>query len=435
MDWTLYDTQSKRWRNEGKRYIAAINAFVEKGMQDGWDSVGAEPQETREDMAQEVLKIVRQANESGEIAALREYFPPAHEPLIGLIREKGQAIRSVFYIDENRMVFTVGASWEPTTVYLFADNQFEILPNVHGVGRSPDGRIYALAYENGIYTYDGWQGSELQRFDWPTGLEGIPGEWTVESMEEARSITELIPFPDQQRLLLVNATGVYVLSTEGARRLHPDKETIQEWKEDMEEDEPFSIQIDMEHGAISRDGKWIAFGSQDSEHLVFNAELNINDVWHPESSYPHYALFSYDSRNVLFNACHFYNGVSIAVPLEQTVPAEATSKDSDEFIVDDECRIYAGVSWGDVFIVGDAYGYVRAWSITGEFRWRLFVGSTISGMDISPDGKILLVGTYGGILHRIRLDAGRDEYMIGTGEHSEERRWLIWKKEQQILAW
>ncbi|GED15300.1 WD40 repeat domain-containing protein [Aneurinibacillus migulanus] len=433
MDWTLYETQSKRWRDEGKQYATAINAFVEKGMRDGWDSVEAEPQETRIDMAQEVLKVVRQANESGEITALRKYFPPSYGPLIELIREKGQAIRSVFYIDDNRTVFTVGASWEATTVYLLTRDRFEVLPNVSGVGRSSDGRIYALAYEDGIYTYDGWQGSQLQRFDWPTGLEGITGEWATEPMEDARSITELIPFPDRQRLLLVNATGVYVLSAEGTKRLHPDEATIQEWKEDLEEGEP--LQIDMEHGAISRDGKWIAFGSQDSEHLILDAELNIHNVWYPESSYPHYALFSYDNHKVLFNACHFYNGVSIAVPLEQTDSYDTTNKDGSQFIVDDECRIYAGVSWGDVFIVGDAYGYIRAWSTTGEFRWRLFVGSTISGMDISPDGKILLVGTYGGMLHRIRLDMGRDEYTIGTGDHSEERRWLIWKEEQQILAW
>ena len=71
----------------------------------------------------------------------------------------------------------------------------------------------------------------------------------------------------------------------------------------------------MEHGAVSRDGRFVAVGCQDSSHLVYDDQLElIGDIGN-QSEYPHYAVFSADQSMIAFNSCHFYNGITVGVPL------------------------------------------------------------------------------------------------------------------------
>ena len=59
-------------------------------------------------------------------------------------------------------------------------------------------------------------------------------------------------------------------------------------------------------------------------------------------------------------------------------------------------------------------------------------------MDISADGKRLVLGTYSGILADIVLDAGEspDPYVVGYGaNHRETRRYLFWGDVGEMLVW
>ncbi|WP_158453594.1 hypothetical protein [Paenibacillus polymyxa] len=48
---------------------------------------------------------------------------------------------------------------------------------------------------------------------------------------------------------------------------------------------------------------------------------------------------------------------------------------------------------------------------------------------------MLVVGTYGGILHLIDLQSGtKDEYSIGTAPIYETARWVIWRN-YEPLRW
>ncbi|WP_250565149.1 hypothetical protein [Adonisia turfae] len=173
-------------------------------------------------------------------------------------------------------------------------------------------------------------------------------------------------------------------------------------------DDELSLDLSMEHGTLSKDGHLIAVGAQNSCHLVFDAQLNLISEIGPHSEYPHYALFSADGRMVAFNACHFYNGTTIGILTDALKGMKTDFYEEDNRIaqLEDGARVYAGVSHQDEFIVGDASGYIRAFSIAGDFRWQLFIGSAISSMDLSSDGKTLVVSTYAGFLSIIQLGAG-----------------------------
>jgi hypothetical protein len=98
-------------------------------------------------------------------------------------------------------------------------------------------------------------------------------------------------------------------------------------------------------------------------------------------------------------------------------------------------RIYNGIAVDDYYILGDAYGYIRAIDMHGNLKWRHFLGSSIGGLTISADKETLWVGSCSGIIHKLRLNKGhRDEHTIGNGNHYEELRIILWKDEP-ILKW
>lgn len=192
--------------------------------------------------------------------------------------------------------------------------------------------------------------------------------------------------------------------------------------------------VDMAHGAVSRDGRWIAYGSQMSEHMLMDLSDKKVHTLEPSSSYPHYALFSQDDLDVWYNACHFYNGATIQVSLAEVEQGLAQNKEEWP-MMNEEMRIYAATALTQGSILGDAYGYLRLIDREGSELWRYFVGSTISGLTVTPDEGMLAVGTYGGMLHLIDLQNGtKDEYSIGTAPIHETARWVIWRN-YEPLRW
>jgi hypothetical protein len=68
---------SERWRKASLHYVTAMNAYVARGLSEGWENIGPEPEDNRAQLAEEVLNAVRRANRTGDTASLREMFPPA----------------------------------------------------------------------------------------------------------------------------------------------------------------------------------------------------------------------------------------------------------------------------------------------------------------------------------------------------------------------
>lgn len=104
-------------------------------------------------------------------------------------------------------------------------------------------------------------------------------------------------------------------------------------------------------------------------------------------------------------------------------------------MINEEMRVYAATALTQGSILGDAYGYLRLIDREGRELWRYFVGSTISGLAVTPDEGMLAVGTYGGMLHLIDLQSStKDEYSIGTALIHETERWMIWRN-YEPLRW
>lgn len=389
-------------------------AFGEKNGWDNWQ--GPDPKDEREHLAAEVLARLKQANLDNEVASFRSDFPPAHQPIISFLEKQAQSVEQLHFVSGQKIVFLTGRSYQNRQAYSLEDDQVVKLDeHIKAIGKSQQGDVFALAAHGKVTTCRGWKGEVI-------------AEFTLNKTADL-GITELIPFNDGKRFLLVSSEGIYLVSGGEEKLLHP-------LNDDNEED--WSPDIDMENAALSNDNRYIAVGDQCYDHRILDAAGNTLGTIGPQSSYPHFCLFSKDDRQLITNSCHFYNGVTIGVESElfDGVAIEGYTESEDYTTIDEGMRVYAGLSTKDYYILGDAYGYIRAINRGGEKIWEYFLGSTISGMTISEDERTLWVGSTSGMLHKLTLGKGhRDTHTIGSGQHYEEFRLLIWKDEPQIWRW
>ncbi len=435
----------QKWRDLTLNYVKAVNEYVEKGHQDGWDTAGPEPEDPgREDLVESLLEAIRRANFAGDtsdIEKLRNDWPPAQRPLIEILEKQGQSLPLVYLLPDDSILLRIGSEYQKgKTVRISGDEVYE-LEEVGFFGRSPNRRYFAISRKEGVEIIDGWEGPQVTMCLWPTGLENIPKGYEVNPLTKPPTPTRLIPFPDGTQVLIVSDDGIFVSSPTSVKRIHPTQEDLRvEFDYELEDDpdEELTVSISMAHGAISNSGDLIAVGSQDSTHLVFDRNFNLIANIGNLSEYPHYSLFSSDDEMIVFNSCHFYNGITVGVPTS-LLPGLVTEKyEEDERvpILEDISRVYAGVSNRDAFILGNGDGDVVAVDTDGNVLWHQFIGSSVGNIDISNDGKTLVVSTYAGFVSIFKLDAGKQApHQIGNGNHLEVRRWIFWKDEEKPLRW
>ena len=410
----------EEWLIKGQKYASAINKMVAFAEKNGWENwEGSEPLDKREHLADEVIALLRKANTEGTVAEFRAQFPPAHAPIIKYLEKLSQSIQQLHFIDNQKIVFVTGTSYQKRQAYLLTDDiVLELDSKITAIGKSKKGNIFAIATKGKITLFENWEGGILNEF--------------VLNETATYGITDLIPFNDGSKVLLVSSDGIYLISKEDEKLIHPDPEDFDE------EDEEWTANIDMENATLSYDNQFIVVGDQCFDHRILDSNGEKVGSIGPQSSYPHFCLFSKHDNQLITNSCHFYNGITIGVDAHKlnSIAIEAYTDSPDFTVIDEEMRVYVGLAATDYYILGDAYGYIKAIDQKGNKLWSHFLGSTISGMTLSDDEQTLWVGSSSGILHKLQLDKGlRDDHTIGNSNHYEEFRLLIWKKEPQILKW
>jgi hypothetical protein len=407
----------KEWYAKGEEYAQEINQMVDFAEKNGWENwKGKEPEDKREHLADKVLALLKQANLKNEVAQFRKDFPPAHSPIIPFLKQQGQSLEHLHFINNDKIVFISGTGHQKRQAYLLnEDKVMKLDSDISAIGKAKAGNVFAIGFNDRIITTIGWDGEIICIFQ----LE----------ITKNIAITDIIPFNDGLKVLLVSSEGIYLISPHEEKLIHPINDgTDDEW----------TSNIDMENATLSYDNRFIVAGDQCCDHTIMTENGEIIGSIGPQSSYAHFCLFSKDDTQLITNSCHFYNGITIGVDASKLnglkIPAY---KENDDYVtIDDGMRVYVGLATSQYYILGDAYGYIKAFDKKGNNVWRHFLGSTISGMTISDDEQTLWVGSYSGMLHKLKLGAGhRDSHTIGNGNHYEEFRLLVWKSEPQIWKW
>lgn len=406
----------EEWNTLGSTYASDVNEMVEFGENNGWENwKGKEPEDKREHLADDIYKLLKDANNNDAIEAFRNDFPPSHSPLIKFLEQKGQSIEQLQFIDKQKIVFLTGTSYQKRQAYILNNTRtIKLESSIQAIGKSKKDNVFAIVSNDKITTTQGWEGDVISTFD------------LLET--KGLGITALIPFNDGLKILLITSAGIYLISNASEKMIHPEPDL---------EDEEWDSNIDMEHATLSNDNKFIIVGDQCSNHRILDHKGEQIGSIGQQSEYPHYCLFSIDDNQLIMNSCHFYNGITIAVSTENLNGINIPEYKENLLYntIDKEMRVYCGYATSDFYILGDAYGYIRAIDRSGKCIWRHFLGSTISGITISDDEKTLWIGSYSGMLHKLQLEKGvRDSHTIGNGNHYEDFRLILWK-EEPVMRW
>nr|WP_315014908.1 PQQ-binding-like beta-propeller repeat protein [uncultured Campylobacter sp.] len=420
----------KEWNEKGEKYAKAVNDMVAFAEAHGWDAYkGEEPVDERAHLGEAVFALLKEANERGETAKFRADFPPSNvifEDEADDSDEKDKIGDKLGNVDQicplggENVLFVVSQSypegWRKKLYLLEGERVSVIAEGVIAVGKSKRNEIYALLRRGEIELVKGYDGKG----------GGEPIAKFSHDVELTYDEAEILPFNDGKKVLLVAHDGIFLISQSGAKLIHP-------IYEDEDDDGNAALYIDMANATLSNDNALIVAGEQCDDHILMDSEgERLGDIG-AQSSYPHFCLFSADDTQLITNSCHFYNGVTIGVDRALLKRGVQIYRDRDFTLVDDEMRVYAGVATQDFYILGDAYGYIRAVGKDGRKIWRHYLGGTIKSMAISEDGGVLFVGTYGGRLHKLRLGAGQDSHTISNGNHKEEFRLIAF--EDKIYRW
>ena len=282
----------EEWNIKGKKYASEINDMVAFGEKYGWENwKGKEPEDKRNHLADEVVKLLRIANAENTVKEFREKFPPGYAPFFKYFEEKGQIIEQIYFIDNEKIIFLLGTSYQKRQAYLLNSEELIMLDStIDAIGKSKQGNIFGILAENKITTTNGWQGDIIQEFE-------------LLKIKDV-GITQLIPFNDGLKVLLISSKGIYLINKTSENMIHPVSD-IQNYQ--------WNSKIDMENATLSNNNEYIVVGDQDSDHRILDNEGNLLGEIGPQSSYPHFCLFSKDDSQLITNSCHFYNGMTIGV--------------------------------------------------------------------------------------------------------------------------
>ncbi|MFT5355551.1 MAG: WD40 repeat protein [Polyangiales bacterium] len=440
MDWSKYAELSAEWTEKTLAYAGGINAFVARGIASGWDDAGEAPDDERDEaLGDRVVEIVREANAEGAWRELRQHFPPAHAPFAEKLDARATPLRSVYFVGEGRVVATHGTAWQRGGVSVYGfDGQNEEVPGVLDVAASPDRRFFARLTAEHLVITDGWDGDDVAQVPRPRGDEGAPAGTETLAEDELACIEHMAVLPNGSGVALATNRGIFLSTSDGVRRLSPDTATLEQsvlaWSASSDEEEhgPYPLRTDMSHVAVHPSGEWIACGYQDSQHELRTVDgILVGEFGPLHSEYPHHAAFSPDGTRAIFNSCHFYNGVTSIGRVDElhTLRLGTYEEDMRLLPLESGARVYNSSFHEGMFLLGDAYGYIRAAKLNGDLGWQHFTGSSIGGVDVSPDGKQLAISTHAGFLSLLELSDEAQPYQIGNGPFVEQLRYVRWNDE------
>jgi hypothetical protein len=186
-----------------------------------------------------------------------------------------QCLSSVLRLDDGSLLARFGMPGEKGQVLRIDRHGMVPVIGLTHFGRCPQRRYFALANADGVRITDGWDGPQMTRLAWPTGLENLPRGYPFEPFDLPPTPTALVPLPDGQRVLLVSAEGIFLLASGGATRLLPRQVQIAEALATGIDPDDIDLRLSMAQGAVSPDGRLIMVGEQNSPHLVLNEQLEV----------------------------------------------------------------------------------------------------------------------------------------------------------------
>lgn len=417
------------WNKQGRATNQAVCAALAGAIEEGHDcDIDLTEDNRSEALANAVLKEVVAENDKGTWQNARRRFDPAHGPFVPHMEateSEGFGAVSILGADS----FLVRR--DDTTLHMDGDS-IAPLEGVHGFARSRDRRWLALACDGFIEVRPSLHAPADFKLPWPGGEPFSPQSFEIANDGQTMLISEVSDG------IWVSQNGEWIDLVDRIRS---------DGSDDLDEDDdPHHL-----HGALSPDGKLIAYGWQDSPgHYVerlTSGQIERVGMLEAVESVQMAARFTDDSLRVLSNTlADMYKGVTVA-PLVESLLGKEAYDDLPEGTprVDELLPAYALTSLpGSVLGLGDAIAWIcgAGWChgrlLRGEDKpaFTQMFGSSLCGVDYDPHSGRAVVASSSGYLHV--LDPAQ-EATTGTQRGYRPRqelyRWVWWDTLEKPIRW
>lgn len=409
-----------------------------------------------------VMREVLAMRAEGRQHAIRATFDPAYAPLLPWFERTNRALDFVTLLGPDELLVRRGSPWQSDAVMLhLRGGEARELEGVVGACRSRNRDHLILARTSGLELRDARAGLDappIATLAWPhlsifrpRGLD--PDVAWVDDGRIERLALERLEVSDDGRRVVVSCyrQGILLASLHEGETpwtlLWPDARAPY-----AHDSDPAELTAgDMTHVAISRDGRRVAFGSQDAGHFVAELDAAGQPQWYATvghlSEYPHDACFSADGRYLALNSCHFYSGATVCFDLEghRGLTLEQYEVHPAAPCIDPHLRVYASC-WLDrtfvetivgadaapemhgLFLLAGA-GLFRIVSTTGAVVAAQSFGSSASSVDFCPETRRIALASYSGVVHVYASDEPElDGRIDGFRARRELYRWLTWEQ-------
>ena len=460
------------WNDEGRR-IAAHNSSqitdFHLGRIDEPRLLGDDRSET---LARAVLDRVINLNAAGRAEAARDTFDPAHAPFIPIMEAgRAQGLSCVSVLGRSEYLVLQGTSHSERKTWHVKDGHAHSFEEpLRAFSWSRNRLHFVIAHDDGTVTI------RRSLSDKPSETIPSPPASSLVPTGLSRRLAEKWETPSMPLAIsriAVSDDGGTVLATDDAHGILLYRKSNAAWSFDLlypslrdgldlesemdemlaeEQDDPeyrFSPFLDMLHSALSPDGRFAAFGTQDQGHYIVDLSLPrarqvISQIGHM-SEYPHDAVFDDLSERVALNACHFYNGGTLACRIEDCRGKSTPPYELAPFatMINMYHRVYASAwlpkglsSQGKEGFLLAGSGYASCCSMEGQTLWEVDFGSSAGAVDICPEVGQIALASYSGMLHV--FDPRQDEtapFVTHFRAPHELKRWIFWHEIGKPICW
>ncbi|AEW00173.1 hypothetical protein A4D02_28430 [Niastella koreensis] len=413
---------SERWIRESKAYKDKLNDWFDTIQMDGRRPTEPIPEDTREDMAAYVLEQVIKYNREGNYDLLRKLFPPDTQ-VLGL-KNKTEYVSRAIPQPDNSLIVNIGNWQEARRVYLIRNNTFILQEGMITFGTSFDKKYFAKVYGDRIDLTKSWDGAVLRSLYTPEKLD----------------IQQIVVFPSGQKIAIASEKGIFVIDEKGSERIETEN----------------SDKLTYPHVDISPDEKFLAAGSANSKHLVFeykNGKWVVSTIIEPFGRNPNYVKFNYKMdvhQHVLFGSLDERYG-TLSLSVDYIKPGLTTSLyDMEEIVhlVDNVYEVYSADGFDGGYIMGyDCLIELRG--LAGMGLGQLSASGTVNSLDYTAETSILVAACsqgeviiYDGSerytndrLFRLRQEKERrrDDMALTTTAFKDIKRYLFLKGHEPMI--
>ncbi|MFT4074053.1 MAG: hypothetical protein QM647_00885 [Asticcacaulis sp.] len=415
------------WNGQGRHFFKStsekITAYHEQGL-----TFDIEPDPRPLDMAKAVLSEVIKLNTNDQWKAARQRFDPAHEPFIPLLQDHGQSLSCVTIIGPDACLLRLGSDYQGGDTILIENGQLTRLTDILAVTTSRNHDWLLVVKADGFHIRRSLQEADMFVLPWPCNAHRL------DELHISNHGNRIAFAHDELGIWMGDSTsGIW-------RKFYPSAAHVEELRTELE-DETYEWSASMVHCALSPDGRYLAYGTQDHGHDIEQVDDTFAVMrWasvNPNIDYPHNACFSDDGHFLALNGCHFYNGETLVVKIPESRNFIKADYDPTPRtpVIDYVLRVYAstwlpadatGLDTGAFVLAG--LGIMTAVTPEGKVLFSQYFGSSASSIDYCPRTRRLYLGSYSGILHVFDIDRqAAPEETYGYKPRHELYRWIFWK--------